>query len=165
MHACKRAFPVAQNCRMLASTKSSCWGNRIAAMSQAFLPVPLLSFVKGAVCGYVFFSRHLLGGIAADDLPPLVFEGAELCRNACKLARDAPVVQFRADVDAALKLARIEHDLPDHLEDFALKDMGADLGIAAAFDLCPIVHVLLGAPIAAVHGPMIDRHLARWPRD
>src|SRR5882724_10887149 len=43
--------------------------------------------------------------------------------------------------------------------------MGADLRIAAALDLCPIVHVLSGASIAAVHGPMIDRHLARWARD
>jgi hypothetical protein len=43
--------------------------------------------------------------------------------------------------------------------------MGADLGVAAALDPRPIVHVLSGAPVAAVHGPMIDRQFPRRAYD
>ena len=126
---------------------------------------PLEVPVQGAVRGYVLFSRHLLRSIPADEPPPLLVEGPDLPRNARKLPRDALVVQSPAGIDAAAKLSGIEHDLPNHLENFAFEDMGADLGIAAALDLRPIVHVLLGATIAAVHGPMIHAHLPRRAHD
>jgi len=42
-----------------------------------------------------------------------------------------------------------------------VEDMGADLGIAAALDPSPIVHVLLGATVAAVHRPMIHAQRSR----
>ena len=80
-------------------------------------------------------------------------------------SRDAPVVQPPAGIDAAAKLPGIEHDLPDQLEHLAFEDMGADLRIAAALDPGPIVHVLSGAPIAAVHGPVIDGEPSRRAHD
>jgi hypothetical protein len=43
--------------------------------------------------------------------------------------------------------------------------MGSDLGILAAPDPGPVVHVLLGAAIAAVHGAMIDGQLSRGIHD
>src|SRR6516165_4501595 len=42
----------------------------------------------------------------------------------------------------AMSITRIEHGLPDHLEDVALKNIGGDFGVPAAFDLCPVVVVL-----------------------
>ena len=67
--------------------------------------------------------------------------------------------------DAGANLCGIEHDFLDHLEDFAFEDMSVDLGIAAPLDPRPVVHVLLCAAIAAVHGLMIYGHLARGAHD
>jgi hypothetical protein len=76
-------------------------------------------------------------------------------RNPGQLPRDTLVVQPPAGIDAATELSGIEHDLLDHLEHFAFENVGADLRIPAAFDPRSIMHVLLGAPIAAVRGPVI----------
>ena len=80
------------------------------------------------------FSRHLIRGIPVDHLPPLFVESADPLCNTRELSRGASVVRS-ATVKATTKLAGIEHGLPDHLENLALKDMSADLGIAAPFDL------------------------------
>jgi hypothetical protein len=57
----------------------------------------------------------------------------------------------------------IEHDLPDHLEDLALKDMRGDDGVPAAFDLCPVVVVFSRS---AIVWPLllISPMRSRWSR-
>ena len=76
-----------------------------------------------------------------------------------------PFVYPGADLDAAAKLAWIEHGLPDHLEDVAFKDMCGDFGVPAAFDLRPVVVVLSRPAIATVRGVMIHGHSSRGAHD
>ena len=81
--------------------------------------------------------------------------------NSGKLPSDAPVVRSRVILDAAAKFSRIEHRLPDHLADFALKNVRPDLRIGAPLDLAAIMVVFCGAAIAAVYGLVIDADLSR----
>jgi hypothetical protein len=90
-------------------------------------------------------------------------EGAALVE--ASLPRRTLVVQSRAALHAAAKLSRIEHGLPDHLEDFGLKDMRRDNGVPTAFDLRSVVVVLSRAAIAAVRGLMIHGHVPRGAHD
>ena len=76
----------------------------------------------------------------------------------CEVPRCALVVYSGATLDAGAKFYRIEHGLPDHLEDVAFKDMCRDSGIGAAVNLGAVVVVLSGAAIAAVCGVMIHGH-------
>jgi hypothetical protein len=62
-----------------------------------------------------------------------MYSSPPICSAAYRLMirrRDISVVQPRVALDAAAKLCRIEHDLPDHLKGLALKDMRGDVAIA-----------------------------------
>ena len=95
------------------------------------------------------------------SIPPMPRRSADLSGDPCELLRGTPVVYSNTALDATAKFSGIEHGLPDHLEDVALKDMRGDRGVPAAFDLRPVVVVLSRAAIAAVRGVMIHGHFAR----
>src|SRR5262249_54819785 len=118
-------------------------------------------FIESAVGCYVHVICHLIPGILVNQPPPLLVEGADLLGDPGELPRGTPVIESCATLHAAAKFSRIEHGLPDHLEDVALKDMRGDRGVAAAFDLRSVVIVLSRAAIAAVRGVMIHGHFAR----
>jgi hypothetical protein len=136
------------------------WSCRRSKLSfrplQSFQP-----FVEATVCRYVLIMCHLIRSIPAYQLPPVVAEGADPLGDPCELPRGTPVVHSGATLDAAAKFTGIEHGLPDHLEDVALKDMRGDRGVPAAFNLRSVVVVLSRAAIAAVCGVMIHGNSPR----
>jgi hypothetical protein len=125
----------------------------------------LQSIVERPIGCYVLVVRDLVRSVPRYQLPPFVVEGADLLGDLCELLRGSPVVDFGAGLDAAAKFCGIEHGLPDHLEDLALKNMGGDLRVPAAYDLRPVVVVLSRAAVAAVRGVMIHGHSSRGTHD
>src|SRR5262249_22004883 len=133
------------------------WGGKVGLWRRK----PVEVFVQSGVCRYILLARHLPPGIQADNPPPLGVETTDMPGNSGKLPSDAPVVRSPVILDAAAKFYRIEHRLPDHLEDLALKNMRSDLRIAASLDLASIMVVLSGATITAIYGLMIHADLSR----
>jgi hypothetical protein len=116
--------------------------------------------VECAIRSDILVCRDLVCGIPVDKAPALVVEGPDLLRKTRELSGHAPVAGSHAARDAGAKPRGIEHDLSNHLEDLSFEYVGAHVRIAAALDARPVVHVLLGCAIAAVHCPVIDGHLS-----